>query len=373
MLRIDRQQAMAYRVAAHGLHRRDRDPAALAVLDLGVQDDAQRDTADLAVLARLGDLPRPPLADDDRFVLAWSHRGAPHYHRAADFRSLVPALLPWDEADAAARLGWQRRDVAATGIPADEAIRTAATALRKVVTRTMTKGAASEAVTKAIPEGLSRWCRVCQATHIHDQLMRLATPLAGVALEPGASPAILVPLRPRPHVPERPDARAATAVVRTYLRLHGPATATDAAGFVGTTKTTLTRTMWPDDLVEVAVDGRRCAIPAGALAALENPPEPDVVRLLPPRDPLVQARDRALLVPDPAHRKEVWKVLGNPGTILADGEIAGVWRSRKSGSRMELTLTELLPLSARVRAAVEAEADRLRVARGFTSLRLTWT
>lgn len=373
VLEIDRRQAMAYRVAAHGLHRGGTDPAALAVFDLGVQDDAQRDTANLAVLARLDTAPRRPLADDERFLSTWSHRGAPHYHRAGDFRALLPALMPWDAADAAARLSWQRRDMAAAGMPADEAIRTAAAALRKVVTHPMTKGAASEAVTKVIPEGLSLWCRRCRATHILDQLMRLATPLAGLALRPGVSPVTLVPLRPRPRVPEHPDARAAVDVVRTYLRLHGPATATDAAGFVGTTRTTLTHAMWPDDLVEVSVDGRRCVIPHDALAALEHPPEADVVRLLPPRDPLVQARDRALLVPDPGHRKEVWKILGSPGTILADGEIAGVWRARRFGARMELTLTELLPLSARVRAAVEAEAERLGKARGAESLRVSWT
>lgn len=203
--------------------------------------------------------------------------------------------------------------------------------------------------------------------------MRLAAPLAGLVLAPGASPATLVPVRPRPRLAEHPDGRAATGVVRAYLRLHGPATTSDAAGFMGTTRTTLAGTMWPDDVVEVSVDGRRGAIPADALPALENPPEADVVRLLPPKDPLVQARDRALLVPDPAHRKEVWRVLGNPGTILVGTDLAGVWRATKSGDRLELTMTALLPLPAQARTAAEAEADRMRAARGLSELRLTWT
>ncbi|MEY7971159.1 crosslink repair DNA glycosylase YcaQ family protein [Saccharomonospora xinjiangensis] len=156
-----------------------------------------------------------------------------------------------------------------------------------------------------------------------------------------------------------------------YLRLHGPATTSDAAGFVGTTRTTMAGTMWPDDVVEVSMDGRRGAIPADALPALENPPEADVVHLLPPKDPLAQARDRALLVPDPAHRKEVWRVLGNPGTILVGTELAGVWRATKSGDRLELTMTALLPLPAQARTA--ADADRMRAARGLSELRLTWT
>jgi hypothetical protein len=372
MLTIDRRQALAYRIAAHGLHRETDDATTLQVFDLGVQDDFQRGTAEVSMLARLATAAPIGLAEDPRFTLAWSHRGAPHYHRTADIRTLLRALPPWDAADAAARLSWQRRDVEAAGMPADEAVRTAARALRDVVGRTMTKGEASEAVTAAIPDGLSLWCRRCQATHIHDQLMRLATPLAGIALQPGTSPATLVPLRPRPPLATRPDPAAATDVVRAYLRLHGPATAGEAAGFVGTTKTVVTRTMWPDDLAEVSVAGRRGFVPADALALLENPPEPNPVRLLPPKDPLVQGRDRALLVPDPAHRKEVWKVLGNPGTILADGELAGTWRATRSGDRLEVTLTALRPLSRRTRTAVEAEADRVREVRGATTLRLRW-
>ncbi|WP_019813220.1 amidohydrolase family protein, partial [Saccharomonospora saliphila] len=73
--------------------------------------------------------------------------------------TLIPALLPLDDADAQARLAWQRGDVTRAGMPARAAVTTAARALRDVVATTMTKGAASEAVTRVLPEGLTRWCR----------------------------------------------------------------------------------------------------------------------------------------------------------------------------------------------------------------------
>ncbi|WP_007027370.1 DNA glycosylase AlkZ-like family protein [Saccharomonospora iraqiensis] len=374
MSAVDRAQVLAYRIAAQGLHRETSDPVDLAVFDLGVQDSTRRTTAGLALAARSArDGECAVLTGDERFTLAWSVRGAPHFHRAGGFGGLIRALLPLDDADARARLSWRRADVTAADMGPRAAVTTAARALRDVVTTTMTKGEASEAVTRVVPGGLTRWCRICGATHIHEQLMRLATPPAGVRLEPGVTPATLTPLRPRPPLPDRTDVTAATRLVRDYLRLHGPATPDEAAGYLGTTRATVATRLWPEDLAEVRVDGRVGHIPAEALPILENPPEPDPVRLLPPGDPFLQARDRTLLVPDETHRKAVWRVLGNPGALLADGDLVGTWRTTTSGKRLDMTLTGFGPVPARVRAAAEDEADRVRAVRGFTALRVRWS
>ena len=42
------------------------------------------------------------------------------------------------------------------------------------------------------------------------------------------------------------------------------------------------------------------------------------MRLLGPFDPFLQARDREVVVPDPAHRKDLWRTLGRPGGVLVD-------------------------------------------------------
>lgn len=170
-----------------------------------------------------------------------------------------------------------------------------------------------------------------------------------------------------------PDLLAATAVVAAYLRLHGPANIAEAADFVGTTATVAKR-MWPDDLTEVRVDGRKAFVPTGIRPALENPPEPDVVRLLPPWDPFLQARDRSLLVPDKARQKEIWKILGNPGALLARGEIAGTWRTKAAGrKRLDFTVHPFWTTRPAVRREVEAEAERVAAVRGFPGLRVSWT
>jgi hypothetical protein len=371
MLSVDRKQAIAYRIAAQGLHRDGENPVALAVLDLGIQDN-QRDSAALAIAARVaGDVTGASLADDPRFGLTWSHRGAPHFHRAGELVGLSSALVPLDDADAQARMGWQRATVAEAGMPAREALLTAAAAVRKAVDRPMTKGAASTIITGLVPPGLSAWCRGCECTHVLEQLMRLAAPIAGVRLVAGASPATLAPMEGRRAIPREPDLSAATSIVATYLSLHGPATAVEAGGFIGTTRKAATM-LWPDGQAEVRLDGRKVFLPAERLPALENPPEPDVVRLLPPSDPLLQGRDRLTLVPDKVHHKEIWKVLGNPGVVLAGGEIAGTWRARTSGKRMRITVSLLWNLARSVRTRIEDEAARVAAVRGYPEFQVDW-
>jgi len=374
VLRVDREQVMAYRVAAHGLHRAAADPATLAVFDLGVQDN-QRGSVPVALAARVTDpIASGSLADDPQWTLAWTHRGAPHVHRGGDMSGVVSALVPLDEADAVARMGWQRGQVAGAGMPATEALHTAARAIREVVTAPMVKGAVSAAVTAIIPPGLSTWCRGCRATHIMEQLMRLAAPHGGVRLEPGATPATLAPMAPRPRASTTPRPDAAREVALAYLVLHGPATPADVAGFVGTTRATVAERMWPPGLAEVLVDGRPAFLPADCLSTLENPPEPTPVRLLPPLDPLVQGRDRDLLVPERALHKEIWKILGNPGVVLADGEIVGTWRAKAAGrARLGLTIAPFHPLGPACRASVAGEAERVAAARGYPDVTITWS
>jgi hypothetical protein len=64
----------------------------------------------------------------------------------------------------------------------------------------------------------------------------------------------------------------------------------------------------------------------------------DGVRLLGPGDPQLQRRDREALVPDPAWRKQVWKAVGGAGIVTRDGTAVALWRARKKGKTLEVTL-----------------------------------
>src|SRR3954471_12978018 len=196
MLTMSREQVLAYRVSAQGLHRNASAVDKLGVLDLGVQE-AMGHPAALAFAARLpgGATVTPAVGPGHRLALAWTLRGAPHVHRRSDLDAVARALWPLSEADAAGRLNETGPSVQRAGIPALEQYEIAVAAMREVVTSPTAKGAASTEVTKRIPKPMWRDCRPCKAKHISDSAMRTAAPAAGLELEPGTAPPVLVPRR----------------------------------------------------------------------------------------------------------------------------------------------------------------------------------
>ncbi|HEX6423664.1 MAG TPA: crosslink repair DNA glycosylase YcaQ family protein [Acidimicrobiales bacterium] len=368
---VTRSQVLANRVVAQGLDRSGAAPDDLAGTDLGWLDSPAGSAAQ-ALAARL---PTPAAVEvPGDWPLVWGLRGAPHRHRPGDLRALARAAWPVDDADAAARLGGAAPQLAAAGLAPLDALRATAEALADVVAGPTVKGDASTALTRAAPEACSAWCRSCGAVHVQDQLMRLAALPAGLRLEAGTSPPVLVPIDGWPGVPGRHEGGG--ALVDAYLRVHGPATPRDATVYLQTTQRVV-KTGWPQGLVEVRVDGvgarpRRAWLPEDLLDGLLTAPPPDLVRLLPRSDPWLLSRDRELTVPDKARRKVLWPVLGAPGGVLVDGEIAGAWRTRAAGGRLDITVTPFDRLPARVRAAVDGEAARVAAARAATAVRVRY-
>jgi hypothetical protein len=161
-------------------------------------------------------------------------------------------------------------------------------------------------------------------------------------------------------------------LIDAYLRLHGPATRSDVAGFLGTKPGEL-EDLWPDDLAEVRVGTRKAWLPSDQVEALVDAEPDDEVRLLPHADPMLQSRDREVLVPDAGRRKAVWPVLGGPGIVFAGGDAAGSWRSRTSGSkRLDLLVDPWTRLTKAVKAGIEAEAERVAAVRGRSDVRVVY-
>ncbi|HUK72949.1 MAG TPA: crosslink repair DNA glycosylase YcaQ family protein [Streptosporangiaceae bacterium] len=372
---VSRNQVLAYRVAAHELDRAKSSAHDLAVLDLGVQDTPYG-SAWLALAARMAS-PVP----EDRLALVWSIRGAPHLHRRAGLATLAAALWPLSDADATARIADSHiKEGARFGMAAFTAV---ARAMRAVVGgidgKPLAKGVVSAAVSSQVPAALTYWCKGCQAQHISGGLFQQAGLPAGVQLAspelaPGAQgsgsrPATrLAPIGGWPGVPA--VAAGTGSVIATYLRLLGPATRAEVAKFLGTTQAEVRRA-WPDGLAEIRVDGRRAWLPGDRVDALRSATAPRLVRMLPPADPFLQARDRGLLVPDRSRQAAVWQILANPGALLVDSEVAGIWRARLAGKhRLDITVTPFEALDSAARAAVETEAGHVAAARGAADFRV---
>jgi hypothetical protein len=211
-------------------------------------------------------------------------------------------------------------------------------------------------------------CRACKTSHISDSAMRTAAPAAGLEMEPGTAPPVLVP-RKRAVLPHGPDPKALRKLAMGYLTYLGPADVGEFAGYLEARRADVA-TMWPERLAEVSVDGRPAWLPESQLDMLAKAPAPDVVRLLGAFDPYLQARDRQLIVPDKSVHKTLWPVLGRPGVVFVDGEIAGVWRTKAAGDKLTITVEAFGPLPPRVWKAVDAEAERIAEVRAASEVRV---
>jgi len=360
---VDRGTVLAYRLTALGLAERSADrPGDLPVLDLGVQEYTPG-SVQVALAART-----QAELDDDRLLMVWAARGAPHLHRRRDLKALVKALWPVSDADAAARI--KSAQIPAAGKLGIQAFTLTARAFRDVVHSSMPRGEVSTQVSARVPSELTYDCRTCAARHIAGNVWQHSGLAGGIQVESRGRDATLGPIR---NAPPQPTANEGiSTLISTYLRLLGPATPAEVGRYLGSSTAELKR-VWPADLAEVRIDGRKAWLPAGSLPALSSAKAAPGVRLVPAMDPLLQARDRDLLVPDRKQQKEIWKLLGNPGAVLVDGEIAGVWRARMAGKkRVDLTVTPFGTLSAKARKAVEQESAVVARARGATDATVTF-
>lgn len=164
---------------------------------------------------------------------------------------------------------------------------------------------------------------------------------------------------------------ARAELLRRYLHCYGPSTRTDFAGWLGVNvgDTDPWWTTLDDELTSVDFDDRQMWILTTDLDALRSPPETSGLRLLPPSDPYTQMRDRGTIV-DTKHQREVWKAVGAPGAVLANGAIAGTWRARKSGRKLSLTVTTFQPMSGDLRDLLREEADHVARLRGTAEVQV---
>jgi hypothetical protein len=360
---LTRAQVLGFRVRAQQLDRDAGRLADTAVLDLGAQDTGP-DGGRWALALR--GVPPDELASPE-LVTLWTLRGAPHLYRRADLPSIAAAVAPFSEADAAKRIFDGVKPLKAAGIPALCALDTVADAMRSVVTEPTVKGVVSHRLATLLAEPYLRFCRGCNATHPYEMPFRLAAVRAGLELRADTSPPVLEPIPDFAplEVPERRH-----EVIGGYLRLLGPATPKDVAGYLDAPVREV-KDRWPADAVEVRVDGALAWALADDVDRLRGEP-PEVTRLLGPFDLFLQAKDRSLLVDDPARAKALWPVLGRPGAVLRHGELVGLWRPRAAAGKLTVWVEPWGRPSPALRAELTEQAERLAVYRGvrFTGLDL---
>lgn len=307
---------------------------------------------------------------------------------------LVPALVrPEDLAvftvggigidDASLRVKFGRvaaKALAAAGIrPIDALNRVVEAAQAELAGGVRGTGELSAAMTARLPEPMSLWCQRCGSRHIHESLFRLPSAVGISCIAPRSGREVRYVRidqwlgREVPEVGSAAARDAGRELLRRFVRCYGPATPGEFADWIriGAADARRRFTELADELQEVSWDGQTGSVLRDDVDELRGARTPSGVRLLPPNDPYLLARDRAMLIPDPAKRKVVWPSLGAPGTLLVDGEIVATWRSQKKGTVLHVQVSYFDRPIAKAAALLEHEAQLLAQMRGCRTTEVT--
>jgi hypothetical protein len=198
-----------------------------------------------------------------------------------------------------------------------------------------------------------------RALGVHPNSLWYAAPTGRVLLRWDGARRPLIWMVPPPEADPR---EARLELARRYLHVYGPTTPQSFAWWAGigprpaaaafeALRAALTPVRTPiGEAWILTADEETSRTAAGPGAA---------TRLLPSGDAyfLLQDADRELLVPEAAHRGELWPSRVWPGALLVDGDIVGTWRRAES----VVTARPWQRLSAAQRDAVVAEAESLPV------------
>lgn len=212
----------------------------------------------------------------------------------------------------------------------------------------LSKAELSAAITPELDPAAVVSCTRCATDHPIDGLFRLATLRAGLELDPTTSTQSFI--RPEQVDPTMPT-RARQGEARRLLAQTGASltVATDLeqlAAWLGWVR---------PSLVDALGDGA----PADRRTRSTR-----AIRLLPARDPWLSGSDRAwLLGTHVDRRKEVFRSLGAPGIVLAEGEIVGTWRQRVRGSHLDAEIDSWRRYDATEREELAADAETVAATR----------
>lgn len=324
MLTVEREQALAFRVAGHNLHRRT-DPLA-AVAACGIQESPPGWWR-VALHARAeGDV------DPGKVLMVNSMRGAPHVVPRADVAVFTSALVPSDAGLKSLVGSLAAKEVTEAGHSVREAVDLVMDAAREgLADGPLGRDDFHQAMRERLPDTVLPWCRGCESHHVRPGLWRALGPL-GVTVMPDKA---TYDLAERPAMSR--DA-AGRELVRRFLRCFGPATHSQLASWAQTAPAhtkDLFRSI-DDELEPVKANAKKGFVLSEDVTRLEDPPAAKGVRLLGGFDPYVAQPDRDSLAPDKDLQKRIFPAVGRAGVVLHEGQLRGLWKGRKKGERLDV-------------------------------------
>jgi len=327
---ITRENVLAFRQRATYLHRRLPPRRLVEAAFAGLQDSAPR-SAVLALHARVDDV-LPSAWKDPGFVQVWGPRGAVYVVPAQDVSVFTLGRFPRNPV-----LG--------------DAVKAAAEKARHAFRARQTQ---------------PHHVLADRAVGLNFRDLRIASMTGEVRIEwDGATTSWRI-VEPPTEAPEP----ARLELARRFLRSVGPSTPQEfawwsggwAGSFGSSTRGELsdaqqTFRSLEKELAEVELEGQKRWVLRPDRSRLEHAVPVETVRLLPAGDPYLASADRALLVPQPRFRSELWPKSVWPGALMVNGEIVGAWR-RQVG---RVTVRGWRPVEPSVKQAVEEEVSGMPI------------
>ncbi len=131
-------------------------------------------------------------------------------------------------------------------------------------------------------------------------------------------------------------------LVRKFLHCYGPATPDSFMSWLGSSKKQAYR-LWntiSGEMEHVQVEGKNCYMLSedmDSLLCAESNGEKLI--LLGAHDPYLDMKDRAVILENRSLHKSVWKFVANPGVVLKDGHIIGIWKTKTTKDRLDISVT----------------------------------
>jgi hypothetical protein len=379
---------IAFRLNAHNLSERVRENALLdAAGQCGVQNSPPG-SALLALHARVEritqKLMEQAVAKDKTLLQTWCVRGAPFYFPTGDASVFTTGVLPTQEEARRHFIPGVEQALEVLDMSLAEAVELTGADIRAVLSgrRLAINELGAELAERIAGRLPARQRRVWEGTgpyaagqplgegvvHFCIRILTLRGIVCFATRTGNKAPFVLLDEWLGHPLPDADRDVARAELLRRYLRCYGPTTRKDFAAWLGVLAGDVDP-WWhlvEDEMTPVEFGGGAWILTED-LGALRSSLMPNGVRLLPPRDPYTQMSDRETIV-DSIYHREVWKSVGEPGALMINGKITGIWRPRKRGQVLAVLVKTFSSLREKERKSIEDEAEQVAVLRGAVSV-----
>ena len=372
MVDVDRARVLGFRTARHHLDRRlAADALTEAAGTAGIQESSLG-AAGISFHARVRgvttDRLQSALSVDKSLVMVWAMRGAPYIVPTDEIATFTTGSLPTGEGSLRTYFGGWASALRDVGSSLEDLVTRAAEVAAQVLDgRSLVVDELRHAIAGHMPE--IRGLKPPPGAHaeLPEPLFRLLGQMGVACIVETRRMTDAIIARTDQWLGRRPKSvgadQARAELLRMFLRCYGPATANAFAGWT-TRSVSDAQSVFSDIESELVDDDSGERLLAEDLRSLKARRKPSGVRLVPAHDPFLQQRDRERLLPDQEKRKLLWRPVGAPGLLLADGKAAGVWKASRDGEVLNLTVQPFAPISKSVRQAVSDEAEAIAPFRG---------